>query len=65
MKKGIIIVIIVIVIAISGIVISQNSPNNVENPIDANEITPSQEIKNEPREFTIGLSETMGFRETP
>ena len=65
MKKGIIIAVIVVIIAIGGIAISQNSQNDDESSLDISQNAPSQEIKNEPREFTVGLSETMGFKETP
>ena len=66
MKKVIIIGIIVsIIIGVIGITVSENSTDKVENSLGNNQVPTSTEIKNEPRQFTIGLSESMGFKETP
>jgi len=55
MNKGIIIgIAIVAIIGIGVIAVSSNSQNNVT------EISPDEDIKNEPKQFTVGLDESVG-----
>lgn len=63
MKKVIIIgIVIAIVIGIVGVSTLQDDANNSTN---TNEISTSDEIENEPKQFTVGLTESVGFSEYP
>jgi len=55
MNKGIIIgVVIAIIIGVSAISISNYSSDNT------NEVSPDEDIENEPKQFTVGLDESVG-----
>ncbi len=63
MKKVIIIgIVIVIIIGILGVSTLQDDTNNSTN---INEIFTNEEIENEPKQFTVGLTESVGVSESP
>jgi len=65
MKKGIVIGIsIAIIVGIGAIVISGNYSENMNQESldeDINEISLEESIKDKPKQFTVGLEESVGF----
>jgi len=61
MNKGIIIgIVLAIIIGVGVIVVLDNNSVNIEN---ISEVSLDEGINNEPKNFSVGLSESVGFSE--
>lgn len=67
MNKGVIIgIIAIIIIGISALVVSGNSSDSIDEislDKDVSEVSVDENIVNKPKEFTVGLDESVGFTE--
>jgi len=66
-NKGVIIgIIAIIIIGIGALVVSGNSPNSIDEASldkDVSEVSVDENITNKPKQFTVGLDESVGFSE--
>jgi len=70
MKKGIIVgIVIAIIIGVSAVAASQNDTSEITLDevveMDTSEISLDEDVEIEPKRFTVDLTESVGFAESP